>query len=411
MKLTRSSFAIAIACALGWTAMADEFVLKDGRTLRGLVKSEREVAAIKDKQLVVELSPGVLVVIHGREIKQHSRNSAPELEYAQLMKNGEDTIDFHLKMAGWCQEKGLDHHKVAHYERVLDLDPENSTAWTGLEYTQGKDGRWIKREVLMTDGRGKVRDGNKFRFPEIVALEEAEKKANLEHVSLLRDVRRWQQDVLDGNKRAADSLAKLRALDGPQASSVLSELLFPKTNAPIRREPPLEGIRQLYVAVLTRLADPVAVQTLIRMSLSDSEQPIRDAAVDALRTIAPRAAALAYIQALRSDDPKQINAAGRALAAMNDESAILPLIERIVSVHRHVTPGNNRTSVGFGSDGAGGMSLGNPTKVENVPVRNPDVLGALTAITGESFGYEKEAWLNWYHQTYFASAGDLRRDQ
>lgn len=411
MKLTRSSFAIAIACALGWTAMADEFVLKDGRTLRGLVKSEREVAAIKDKQLVVELSPGVLVVIHGREIKQHSRNSAPELEYAQLMKNGEDTIDFHLKMAGWCQEKGLDHHKVAHFERVLDLDPENSTAWTGLEYTKGKDGRWIKREVLMTDGRGKVRDGNKFRFPEIVALEEAEKKANLEHVSLLRDVRRWQQDVLDGNKRAADSLAKLRALDGPQASSVLSELLFPKTNAPIRREPPLEGIRQLYVAVLTRLADPVAVQTLIRMSLSDSEQPIRDAAVDALRTIAPRAAALAYIQALRSDDPKQINAAGRALAAMNDESAILPLIERIVSVHRHVTPGNNRTSVGFGSDGAGGMSLGNPTKVENVPVRNPDVLGALTAITGESFGYEKEAWLNWYHQTYFASAGDLRRDQ
>lgn len=414
MNLKRCSLALAVAGSLGWAVAADEFVLKDGRALRGAVRSERPAEGTKDKQFTVELAPGVMVLINGREIKQHTRGSGPEQEYVELMKKGEDTAEFHLKAASWCHKNGLKHHEVAHYERVLDLEPENRVARVGLNYTEGKDGRWIKRDVLMTEGRGKVRDGGKFRFPEIVALEEAQDEANQQRIKLLNEIRRWQRDVLtENNKRAPDSLAKLQALDGPLASAALAELLFPRTNSPMSPGQPPEAMRKLYVAVLARLADPAAVQTLVRMALTDSERDIRNAALEALRTVAPQAATLAFIQALRSDKPVQINAAGRALAVMSDESSILPLIEHVVTIHRTVTPGDNRTNAGFNNAGGGGQFAfgGTAPKVSNQLSQNDGVLAALTTITGQNLGYDKDAWLAWYQQNYFGSGRDLRRDQ
>lgn len=392
---------------------ADEFLLKDGRKIAGVVRSEKPIEGTKDKQFVVELAPGFMVLINQSEIKQPIALRKGEQEYLTTIKSEfADTVEFHLKQAGYCRKHALTDYEVAHFERVLDLEPENEVARAGLEYMKDdKSGRWIKRNQLMTEGRGKVKVGSKYLFPEVIAMEEAQEKANKDRISLANELRKWQQDVLTNNKRATDSMSKLKALDGPVASAAIADVLFPKANVPLRKEAPTDGIKQLLIEVLERLADPGAIQSLIRLSLTEPSPPIRDQSLDVLSRIAPKAATVAFIGALNSDNPENINDAARALAAMRDESSILPLIEKLVTTHKRKIEGNNSTNVGFGSGTDGGFTMGKtPAQVVSATSRNQDVLGALTTITGESFGYDQAAWLSWYDRTHSSSSGDLRRD-
>lgn len=402
--------AVALSVSMLAASMADEFTLRDGRTIRGVVKSTTINSETKVKLYAVEVAPDVLVRLTSTEVKTHKAISPREAEYATVMTAPLDLVESHLKAAAWCKVNGLSHQEVAHYERAIELEPDNSLARAALNYVRGKDGRWVKVEEQQLEERGKVRVGGRFRFPEVVAIEEAEERAKKEGTLLAAEIAGWQRDILDKNRRAADSQAKLQSLDGPYASTALRDILFPKRGS-FGRQPPPEVLRQMYVEVLSRLADSTAIQTLVDMSLRDSSTTVRDLCLDKLKQTAPRVATMAYIHALKSaDNVDAINAAGRALAAMRDEVAVMPLIDRIVSTHKVTIPGNSSTSVGFNGDGT--FSAGG-TKSRTIPTssNNPDVLGALVAITGQNFQYDRGAWLNWYNEKYFGAGRDLRRDQ
>jgi hypothetical protein len=222
----------------------------------------------------------------------------------------------------------------------------------------------------------------------------------------MRDIVKWQNDVLNNTNRANESLAKLQSLNGPQVSAALSELMLPKS--PTGGRPP-DSMRQVYVDVLTRLADSAAVRTLVRLSLSDPAPAIRELCLERVRTLDTKTAAAIYMQALRSDNPDDINAAGRALASMNESMAVLPLIERLVTRHVRTTAGSSATNMNFNSDGTYTMGQAKPKNVA-LNSSNQGVLDALVALTGQNFQYDKAAWLSWYEQNFLESAGDLRRD-
>ncbi len=391
------------------SAAADEFVLKDGRQISGVVQKELTNEATKQKQLVVDVGAGTMVLINQSDIKRHSRSGKAEQAYADLIKaHFADTVEFHLKMAGYCHENGLSKQETAHLERVIELDPNERTARAGLKYMMDKDGSWVKRDELMTEGRGKVLVGGKYRFPELVALEEAQEKANQERITLTNEMRRWQIDVMTQTRRAADSLQKLKTVDGPFASSAVTDMLFPRANALARKDSMSDEMKLMYIEILQRLADAVSVQTLVRLSLQDGSPAVRDRSLDVLRKIAPKPATLAFIAALNSDEPNDINAAGRALAAMNESMAVLPLIEHVTTSHRRTTPGGSPT-VGFNSNDSFTMGKVAP-KVINQQSENRDVLAALVSITGQNYSYDKSAWLAWYSQQRLPSVSDLRRD-
>lgn len=412
--LNKLSLLVLAQYALASQLQADEFVLKDGRKLAGHVRSENVIEGTKEKQFekqfVVEIGPGVMVLVNQTEIKQHVRQSKAERAYAAAsIGEAADTVEYHLKQASWCSKNGMTEHEVAHFERVLDLEPENKVARAGLNLVKSKDGRWIKRDELMREGRGKVLIGGKYRFPEVVAMEEAQEKVNLERIGLANDIRKWQHEVLTNPRRSGDSMAKLKALAGPMASAAVADVLFPKNNSSLRKEAPPDVIREVLVQVLEGLADSAAVQALIRLSLRDPSNEIRQQSLDALSKVAPKAAAYAFIAALNSDNPDEINAAARALTQIDDEAAILPLIDHLVTNHKRQAPGSNATNVAFGNEGSYTMGTEKP-KVLTVASQNPDVLGALNGITGQNFNYDKAAWLSWYEQEYCTSSGDLRRD-
>ena len=54
-----------------------------------------------------------------------------------------DKADAQLKLAAWCEQKGLKAQALTHYEQVIQLDPTRDTAWKHLGFKK-QGNRWVK---------------------------------------------------------------------------------------------------------------------------------------------------------------------------------------------------------------------------------------------------------------------------
>jgi hypothetical protein len=391
---------------------ADVIDMKDGRRIVGRVITRREA----EKQLVVELDSGIALLIDEQDIKQRVAQQKAEEQYPQELANTPDTVEGHLALAGWCDKVGLRSQRDAHYERVLDLDPDNRQARAGLEYRLER-GRWFKKETIMSEQRGKVRvkgQRPEWQFPEVVALNEERSQARASLDAVSKELRRWHDDVMAGNRRAPESLAKIRELNNPQAVSAIRSILFPSSVQRITKAVPPDALRQVYVDLLGRIETPASAQTLVQISMTDPSPLLVEQCHEHLRRFAQRQATVAYIRYLRSDNTDEIDRAGLGIAAMRDEASVQSLIEGLVTQHRRQAPTGPAINSNFSNDpgqGGGSFSYGdNQPKYIMIPHQSNTVRGALIAITGEDFQFDQAAWLDWYARKYFPSAGDLRRD-
>ena len=130
-----------------------------------------------------------------------------------------------------------------------------------------------------------------------------------------------------------------------------------------------------------------------------------------------------YIGQLRSKDNIIVNRAGYALGRLKDPSAISPLIDALVTVHKFkVTtgnPGSMSTTFSNGPSGSGavggmggmgfGMGGGGP-KIYSVPKQNQAVLDSLVTLTKQNFVFDQRAWRAWYNTQKKAEVGASRRD-
>ena len=143
-------------------------------------------------------------------------------------------------------------------------------------------------------------------------------------------------------------------------------------------------VRLLYVEALAKIDTPEAARALAIASISDPVEEVRLTCLDRLQT-KKRPDVVAYFVGKLKDKKSTnevINLAGVALGRMKDPSAIGPLIDALVTVHKFkiVKPGgDNATSGTFGTGpggrGApgGGMGLsagGGPTIIRQA-VRQP----------------------------------------
>jgi hypothetical protein len=89
---------------------------------------------------------------------------------------------------------------------------------------------------------------------------------------------------------------------------------------------------------------------------------------------------------------------------MGDRSAIGPLIDALITVHKFkiVTsnsggPGSTTTTFGKGPGmGGGGMTMGQGPTYFKRDMQNQAVLDTLAVLTGVNYGFDKRAWKNWY---------------
>ena len=166
---------------------------------------------------------------------------------------------------------------------------------------------------------------------------------------------------------------------------------------------PTPCARMLFVETLGKINAPEAGMALAIAAMSDNAEEVRSACLDCLESRRQPEVTAYFVKKLYDKkDNAVVNLAGVALGRVKDPSAIGPLIDRLVTVHQIRNPmaPEGSTSASFGSGPKGGSSssgmlTGGP-KFLNVSFQNQAVLDALTAITGQGFGFDQQLWRQWY---------------
>ena len=71
-------------------------------------------------------------------------------EYLDRRARTAHKADAQMKLAAWCEEKGLKEQALAHYNVVTRLDPSREAAWKHLGYKK-QGNRWVKPEELAAE--------------------------------------------------------------------------------------------------------------------------------------------------------------------------------------------------------------------------------------------------------------------
>ena len=383
---------------------ADIFRYRDGRVVYGTVvaQDEKQIENLPTTIWTVQVESGsyIRILESELELNGHHAASKAEQEYIELMKtNPPKTDEEHCRQAGWCKLNALPDLAQAHYERALDINPDNRTARVEAGFKEDANGRWVRIEEVMGRQRGKVRYGNGWKFPEDVAIQEAEKKAAKELAPLKKTLNSLHQQASSRNaKRSNEALAQLRMVQDPREAAILAEYFLDHKYKAKKPE-----LRLVYARILSRF--PTAIPALTNASLNDPEIQVRRAALDALKQLNARGSVPTYISYLTNTDNEMINRAAEGLANFDPPEAVLPLIYALNTEHEVEEGGGNDN---FSMQG--GMTFGGKSKKVKRNFANEKVLEALTQVTGVNFDYDEARWLNWYASSKAKPVSDLRRD-
>jgi len=166
---------------------------------------------------------------------------------------------------------------------------------------------------------------------------------------------------------------------------------------------------------LARIATPAAKKTLAFGAIADPIPEVRLTCLDYLKADRGPEVIEFFIGGLRSKINSDVNLAGAALAQMEDTTAIAPLIDALVTVHKFKVssgnPGQMTTTFGSGGGGSpGGLSVGGGPKIVAQTFRNQAVLDALISLTGVNYGFDVVRWKAWYAAQQRSLQVDARRD-
>ena len=390
--------AVLMLCTAVQTASAEVFVLSGGGRLTGQLVNPQQSPR---QNYVVQVADGAQVVLDAAQVEQVLRPRAEELEYDRIRPTYADTAAAQWELAEWCREHRLAVQREAHLRRVVELDPNQADARHALGYSQ-IDGKWATRDEIMTQ-RGYQRYKGRWRLPQEIQLLKEKEKLDDSQQEWFQKVKRWRGWL--GTDRNQQACANFRAIDDPMAVAALAKGL---------RDDSAPAARLLYIDALARIDTPTAAKTLAIVSLDDPVEEVRLSCLDQLAKKERPQVTGYYVGKLRSKDNQVVNLAALGLGRMKDPSAIRPLIDALVTVHKFkiTKPGGDGSmSTTFGSGGGGGLAMGGGPKIIRQHIPNQAVLDALIVLTGHNFNFDKRAWKYWYAaQKKPANSLDARRD-
>jgi len=398
MKTRVLYLSIAAVLAVAPIAGADTFLLSSGGKIEGELKNPDEKPRTT---YVVRTSSGGQITLLATAVAEFEQQTPQELQYETMLPAMSDTAEDHWKMAEWCRESGLDEKRSLHLEHVIKHSPDHEKARHGLGYSK-VNGRWIITEEYNIQ-QGLVRHRGGWWLPQDVAIAVHSQNYKEKTGAYRKKLASWRSWF--GGKRGAEALVNFQELRDPLAAEPLGEMLAKEQS----RE-----VKTLYIDILARLGGSAATTALVRQSIEDNDEIIRDRVLDQLIARKWNGVKRVLRRALKHKEIPKINRAAVGLARMQDTDAIPLLIDALTSKQKLVIGGGGggglgSVGAGFGS-GGGGMSAGKKPTVLQREVPNESVLNALRHLTGGAdFGYNREAWEQWYAQVGTPQNVDLRR--
>jgi hypothetical protein len=382
---------------------ADVFVLRNGGRLTGewVNRDERP-----RQNYVVRIDKQGQITLPTNRVAKVIPDRA-ETEYEIVRSRYPDTVEGQWALAEWCRENRLTAQRGAHLHRIIELDPDHAEARRLLHYSK-IDGQWKTQDDVMIQN-GLVRYKNQWMTPqkrELLQKEEKQKAVLVEWTKKIKTWRGWLGTDRDGQARRA-----ITEINDPAALTPLVKGL---------RDERAPEVRLLFVEALVNIDDPAAAWALAVGALDDPDREVRLTCLEHLRS-KPRPEVVRYfVKQLQKRDVgnEMVNRIGVALGMMKDPSAVAPLINSLVTVHKFQLPGGSAPgsmSAGFGKGPGGGgtsLNMGGGPKFEYRPVPNQAVLDALIALTGQNFSFDQHAWKTWLNAQRKAAPPppDLRRD-
>lgn len=373
---------------------ADTIILKSGGQIEGQLLNPDESPR---QRFIVATQLGGKVTLAANRVEKVFSKTFVQQQYEQRVSRMHDTIDGHLAMAEWCLQNDLPSKRKHHLQRVIEFDPNHveSRKALGFHHIQGK---WVRpKEWMKSQGYiyYKSRWLTQQDFDRLQQREQAE-FATKQYRRQIRIWRGWINGRLDQEARE-----KMRSVNDVRAAPAFADLLEKEKD---------NRLKHLYIDVLSNLGGPQAIAALIRCSLQDPSEAIRDRClVELVRHQSP-AVMSSFIKTLNHKDNKLVNRAAVGLAQMTDMSAALPLINALETEHKYIiqqqSGGINPT---FGT-GGGGLNVGGGPKLVKHTKRNDEVLAALVELTGINFNFDRQRWLNWYGSRQTPDDINLRRD-
>ncbi len=406
---------------------ADVVKLRNGGLIRGEVTSKptgkqksKECSTVTVKTIlggVVEVPNSTVVEIVQR---------AKVLERYELLKRlTPDTVEGHRELAIWCKNQKLEEQRREQLQQILRLKPDDTPAHLALGHIKVGH-QWFSREEYdrFMQAQGYVYyQGRYVTVQERELLEEKTSFTQKERdwFSKIRIWYRWLKGTKPKQRRLAWN--KLRSVQDPAAVRALCHFLGKDADVAVRR---------LLATLLGRIHSEQAFQKLVQLTLQDHAPSVRLAAVKELskRQWCEQARAV-FRGALKSKSNLVVRHAAEALGEIGTSADVPSLIEAIVTVHSYRVPVTTYApTYCFSTDGSfqiGGVPTvplppeveialrtgqlpygvvvtpdpralaARQTRLVRVQVRqeNPEVVGALQKLTGQNFGFDRQAWWQW----------------
>ncbi len=376
---------------------AEVLVLKSGGKIHGDWLNPDQSPR---KSYLFRVAAGGQLTIAGEQVDRVLQLTLAEQRYAKFLPNMPDTIEGQWKMAQWCKKNGLEKQRQTHLEAILKADPEHVEARRGLGFSR-RDDRWIKTDEYMRE-QGFVRYRGSWRLPLDVQREQQKKSVEEVEKKWRHDLKIWRGQI--GKRRGAGALERISSVRDPFAAPAMAYLLDNESNP---------QLKEAYIGALATMNSSVATSALVKHSLEQRDERIRDLCRDALKRRGGRASMHSFIKALSSSENYRVNRAAAALASVGDRNAVLPLIDALVTTHKYkVGGGGAGMTTSFGNGGSGLSTGGNKPKIVTQLYQNRAVLAALVVLTdGANLGYDKAAWRRWYTRSTAPAGLTLRRGE
>jgi hypothetical protein len=397
---------ICIVCALllaaAPVALGDVFILTNGGRIEGELANPDEKPR---RTYEVQMAGGGRVTLEAAQVEKVVTVRADQHEYERIRHQYPDTVEGQWALAQWCLQQRLLSQRDTHLERVIELDPNHAEARRALGYSQ-VDGKWAKRDEVMIS-RGYVLYKGRWRTRQEIELIENKRKQELAEKEWFQKIDRWRGWF--GTDKGLVAQQNIQGIEDPLAVKGLAAALTGK-----KREP--APVRGMFIEALAKIGTPDALQVLAATALEDDDREVRLTCLDYLQKKKNPDVISYFVSKLRSKDNSTVNTAAVALGRLKDPSAVGPLIGALITTHKFKVapkggggPGSMSSTFGNGP-GAGGMSVGDSTKIYTQQMANQPVLDALVVLTGQNFNFDVQAWKYWYATQKRTDPLDARRN-
>ena len=201
----------------------------------------------------------------GEQIQKDPAYRIAMREYLDRRARTADKADAQLKLATWCDQKGLKAQAQTHYEQVVQLDPTRDSAWKHLGFKK-QGNRWVKPDqaAAAKQEAERQKQADKHWKPIIEKIrddlrsKDAARRTRAE--TALADINdpravptMWRLLVAGTDGSPIAAVAVLSHIEGPLASNVLAALAIFSQSTDVRRLAAESLVRRDLRDIMTRL--------------------------------------------------------------------------------------------------------------------------------------------------------------